>query len=167
MACANCCLCVAALLDTKLPKALSDACAPNGFSVFIGLLFCEPPSTYSTFSPVTFYSSRLVPHCRCLGCYAFYLKMTINFTLLVFLLVCIQVTLLFFFCLCSYIRLLLLFFCEYSCLWLLLILLLLILYSGIGCSLIKRFFPSLSRAFFFLFFYLNKKTQIMLLAACL
>lgn len=64
-------------------------------SVFIGLLFCEPPSTYSTFSPVTFYSSRLVPHCRCLGCYAFYLKMTINFTLLFFLLICIQVTLLF------------------------------------------------------------------------
>lgn len=110
MACANCCLCVAALLDSKLPKALSDACAPNGFSVFIGLLFCEPPSTYSTFSPVTFYSSRLVPHCRCLGCYAFYLKMTINFTLLFFLLICIQVTLLFLFCLCSYIRLLLLFF---------------------------------------------------------
>lgn len=38
MACANCCLCFAALLHSRLPKAFSDAwCAPNGFPPSLSL----------------------------------------------------------------------------------------------------------------------------------
>lgn len=104
--------CFAALLHSRLPKKLSRThvvhrtlCASDvrlGFS--------------SVNRIITFYTPRFVPHCRCLGCFdAFYLEMTINFTLLfsffrnINIYMQVNVT---FLCLCSSIWLLL--FCEYS-----------------------------------------------------
>lgn len=112
MACANCCLLFRRSSAFKAAKKLSRThvvhrtlCASDvrlGFS--------------SVNRIITFYTPRFVPHCRCLGCFdAFYLEMTINFTLLfsffrnINIYMQVNVT---FLCLCSSIWLLL--FCEYS-----------------------------------------------------
>lgn len=97
-------------------------------------------------TPSLFSSSQFVPHCWCLGCFdAFYLEMTINFTLLLFfnINIYIQVSVsacvaIYGYCCC---------FCEYSCWWLL------ILYPGFGCNFIERFLRVLVQSCFcFLFF---------------
>lgn len=77
--------------------------------------------------------------------------MTINFTLLLFLFfinIYIQVNVTFSACVAIYGCC----FCEYSCWWLLILL----LYLGFGCNLIERFSVLVHSFLFLPFFYLNK-----------
>lgn len=147
------CLCFAALVFcTRGQKLFQTHDVHRRGSSSLWALFIWALVLWIPPPPVTFYSSQFVPHCWCLGCFdAFYLEMTINFTLLLFFNINIYIQVSVNFSACVAIYGYCCCFCEYSC-WLLILL----LYPGFGCNFIERFFPVLVQSCFFYYYYLNK-----------